>query len=179
MARWKLLQPHHLNVPGTEWEYNETDRKTNKPKRTRFPVPLYLNPLSPDDWNYGDKDDGDIIVAHDNANAGERDYLFVGDPTPDMEPLDDEARAISDSFRGRWGDGPIEGLPAQGGYSQSLLDSVQKEFADAVAGQSKASQAQADQMKDVLSSMAAMMKQNQDLLAMLAADRVPASARRA
>lgn len=177
MARWKLTQPHYLNTPGTTWEYIENDRTTGKPIRRSFDVPTFLHPESPSDWNYRNGDEGMIVVANKIDPAYPKDYLFASDPTPDMEPMDDEARAISASFEAKWNH-PIEGLPAQGnmGYSQSLLDGLQGQLADA---QTKATEAQAEGMREILGTMAAMMKQNQDLIAALAADRVPASARRA
>lgn len=176
MARWKLMQPHYLNTPGTTWEYVENDRTTGKPIRRSFDVPTFLHPESPSDWNYKDGDDGYIVVSNRQDNAFPRDYLFASDPTPDMEPLDDEARAISASLADKWKH-PIEGLPSNsGGYSQSLLDGLQGQLADA---QTKATEAQAEGMRDILATMAAMMKQNQELIATLAAGRVPESARRA
>jgi len=178
MARWKLLQPHYLNTPGTTWEYVENDRLTGKPIRRSFNVPTFLHPESPGDWNYREgNDEGYIVVSNRQDNAFPKDYLFASDPTPDMEPLDDEAREISAKFKGKW-DHPIKGLPTQRGmgYSQSLLDGLQNKLADA---QTKAADAQAEGMKEILGTMAAMMKQNQDLLAALAKDRIPESARRA
>lgn len=40
-----------------------------------------------------------------------RDNLFVGPPTPDMEPIDAAAKAISESHRADWVH-PIESLPS-------------------------------------------------------------------
>lgn len=175
MARWRLMQPHYLNTPGTSWEYVENDRTTGKPIRRSFDVPTFLHPESPSDWNYKDGDDGYIVVSNKQDNAYPKDYLFASDPTPDMEPLDDEAREISASFAGKWKH-PIESLPGNGGYSQSILDGLQGQLADA---QTKATEAQAEGMREILGTMAAMMKQNQELIAALAAGRVPESARRA
>ena len=50
--RWKLTEPHYLNVPETTWEQKETDRMTGKQVRKAYPVPLYLNPKEESDWNY-------------------------------------------------------------------------------------------------------------------------------
>ena len=44
MARWKLMTPHYLNVDGEEWEYQETDRQTGRPRGTKFRVPRLLDP---------------------------------------------------------------------------------------------------------------------------------------
>src|SRR5262250_2477567 len=109
MARWYLREKHYLNVPGTEWEYKETDRETQRQVRKVFEVPLYLNPDEPADWN--DRVNERIIVSTKFDPASPRDYVFIGSPTPDMIPLDEEAQGITDDFvrRGVWKH-PIESL---------------------------------------------------------------------
>jgi hypothetical protein len=133
MARWKLMTAHYLNVPGEEWEYIETDRKTGRPRRTKFPVPRLLDVNDPTCWTnrWGGKDneDGEIIVCHDGKGEPS-DQIFFGDPTPDMMPIDDEAKAISASFEDFWRYKPEEGL---GNHSQSLIDKFQIELAEAQA----------------------------------------------
>src|SRR6266705_1767114 len=106
MARWRLRTGHYLNVPGTEWEYKETDRTTGKTGRKVFAVPMLLDPNDPADHNYP----GEIIVASAEDRAFPRDIIFLGDPTPDMEPIDDEAEAISEALASKWVH-PIESLP--------------------------------------------------------------------
>lgn len=91
-----------------------------------------------------------------------RDIIFVGDPTPDMMPIDDEARAISESFAKKWKH-PIESLP--GTYSDTVLDNLQKQVAEVHAKQSQPQQLPG--MEQLMASMAAMMKQNQELIAAL------------
>lgn len=177
MARWKLLQPHYLNIPGTKWEYTETDRGTGRPIRKQFDVPTYLHPDWSTDWNYRlNPDEGEIIVTNKFNPDYPKDYVFLGPPTPDMQPLDDEAKTISASFSDRWVH-PIESLPAQGGYSQVLLDGFQREVADAQSKSSEAVAAQAEGMKEILATMAAMMKQNQELISTLVAAQPPAQRR--
>lgn len=124
------MTAHYLNVPGTEWEYKETDRNTGRQGRKVWNVPLFLDPRDAADHNY--RELGEIIVS-DGQGAMGRDIIFVGDPTPDMEPLDAAAEAISKSFEHRWIH-PIESLPGQG-YSQSLLDDLQRQIAQLSAGQ--------------------------------------------
>lgn len=128
MARWRLLGKHYLNVPGTEWEYKETSKDTGKQARKMFAVPTYLNPEDPADFNYP----GEIIVANAASAQYPRDIVFIGSPTPEMEPIDDEAVAISESEKHKWIH-PIESLPGQG-YSQSLLDDLTRQLANAIAG---------------------------------------------
>src|ERR1700690_2128608 len=96
MARWRLAGPHYLNVEGSTWEYKEVDRTTGKQKRTLFPVPQLLDPDNPGDWNHvRGKDDGEIIVADGRGEVNAKDIIFSGEPTPDMVPLDDDAKAIT------------------------------------------------------------------------------------
>jgi|SRR5215831_2844328 len=122
--RWRLCAKHYLWVPDTFYLYEETSRETGKLARKQWPVPLYLDPDSPADQNYP----GEIIVCH--AGKGQkRDIIFKGPPTPDMEPLDDEAQALSDAERHKWVH-PIESLP--GDFSASLLSVFQQQIDELV-----------------------------------------------
>lgn len=161
MARWRLTAPHYLNVPGTQWEYKEVDRTTGKPMRKVFEVPMLLDPNQPSDWNYRyGQDNGEIIVCQGKGEPA--DIIFIGEPTPDMMPMDDEAKAISAGFAKKWKH-PIETLP--GSYSEKVLDDLQKEVADV---RSK-TVAPTEGMTELLTAMAAMMKQNQELIGALVA----------
>ncbi len=160
MARWKLVNAHYLNCVGTEWEYNEVDRTTGRQVRMRLPVPRHLNPYDPSDWTnrWGNKDneEGEIVVCH--AGKGEpKDVVFQGDPTPDMVPIDDEAKAISGSFTELWRYKPE--VDAPGGFSQSMVDKFQSQFAEL---QSKPSTVPG--LEDLAKAVAAIAKQNQDML---------------
>ena len=118
--RWRLTSPHYLRVQtlpdGTrvEWEHRETARETGRTVRKLFPVPMYLDPKDPSDHS----SPGEIVVCQEveGARGNPRDYIFEGEPTPEMEPLNDEAQAITDELRPKW-DNPIESLPANGGMS--------------------------------------------------------------
>ena len=130
MARWKLLTAHYLHtVDPTQWEYTETDRKTGRPRRVKFTVPRYLDPREPSDWtnHWGTKDDsdGEVIVCQPGKGA-ENDIEFLGDPTPDMMPLDDEAKVISAKLEPHWAYKPET---AEGSYSQSLVDKFEESMA--------------------------------------------------
>ena len=152
MARWRLTQAHYLNVPGTEWEYKETDRTSGKQGRKVFAVPLYL----PED----------AVVAY--AGSEQRgDEVFLGEPTPDMEPLDAEAQKISDACRPKW-QHPIEALP--GNFGGSLIANFEKQIAAAIAGQATpianpvsakgVAQSEFDALRE---QVAALMAQNEEL----------------
>lgn len=128
MARWRLLNPHYLAVPGTEWEYEETNRDTGRRNKKRFEVPLFLHPDNPSDQT--PPGSGEIIVAQ-GEGVGSRDVIFTGEPTPDMEPIDEAAQKISDSLREKWAH-PIESLPTTGDFSQSLLTVLERQLDAAV-----------------------------------------------
>jgi len=131
MARFRLKDKHYLNVPGTTWEHQETDQQTGARARKVFEVPLYLNPDDARDCNYP----GEIIVATKKDTRFPRDILFTGLPTPDMEPLDDEAVNLYEDYMKRFGgQHPIESLQATGfTYSETLLENLQRQVADLMA----------------------------------------------
>lgn len=136
MARWRLTAPHYLNVPGTEWEQKEVSPNTKRQVVKRYPVPLFLNPEDPADQNY--REAGELIVCHEGKGQ-RRDITFIGEPTPDMEPLDEEAEAISAKLRPKWVH-PIDNVDSSGAYSDVLvrqfeaaMDRVMKAQGGAVA----------------------------------------------
>src|SRR5262245_3142990 len=176
MARWRLLEPHYLNVPGTEWEYKESDRETGRQARRIYPVPLYLDPKYHQDIN--DRENEWVVVSHAYDKAHHRDYVFVGSPTPNMEPIDEEAERISQGHidRGDWVH-PIESLNMT--YSQSVLSEFEQRIAQLVvdkANQSKpfdpppnvstagVSQKQFDELQGMVKQL---MEQNASLQAQL------------
>ena len=176
MARWRLAAPHYLMVEGNVWEYKEVDRTTGRQKTTKFPVPTLLDPDQPTDWNYVyGRDSGEIIVA-DHESDNTKDIVFRGEPTPDMVPLDDEAKAISASLAHKWKH-PIESLT--GTYADAMMKDLSEEMQAA-----REQGAKVEGMTELLTAMTAMMKQNQDILLALAsshgrAEAEPKAARRA
>lgn len=172
MARWRLAAPHYLNVEGTTWEYKEVDRTTGRQKRTNFPVPLHLDPDNPSDWNhvYG-KDSGEIIVCDGKDDVNAKDIIFAGEPTPDMVPMDEPAKALSNSLAHKWKH-PIESL--SGTYADAMLRDFQEEL-DQVRTQASGG-GKIEGMTELLTAMAGMMKQNQDLIAALVAGQAKATA---
>lgn len=128
MARWMLKDAHYLQVAGTEWEYRETNRETGRQARKVYEVPLHLDPRNNADWNY--PNDEAIIVSNKYDPKYPRDHVFRGTPTPDMEPLDDEAQAISDAERKNWIH-PIESLNMT--YSESRLSEFERGIAELLA----------------------------------------------
>lgn len=131
MARWSLKDSHYLSVPGTEWEYKESDRESGRQARKIYEVPVYLNPKTQGDWNYPSEQL--IIVSSKYDPKYPRDIIFTGPPTPDMEPIDEEAREISQGYidRGAWKH-PIEALNMT--YSESRLSEFERALAETLAG---------------------------------------------
>lgn len=133
MARYRLIAKHYLNVPGTEWEQVETDQHTGRQVRKRYTVPRHLDPDMPSDWNY--PNDGIIIVSDREDPSHPNDIVFIGEPTLDMVPLDDEARAKVEAVAKR-GQHPIESLPGQGEiFSDRLLATFETALNQALAKQ--------------------------------------------
>ena len=165
MARWKLMNAHYLyTLEPVEWEYSEVDRTSGRPIRKKFHVPRLLDPKDPSDWTtrWGNKDnsEGEIIVCF--PDKGERgDIAFRGDPTPDMVPVDDEAKEISASFANHWRYKPDTEL---GGYSQSLVDKFQSEMSEV---ESKPASVQVEGLADLVAVMASQAKATQDLISSL------------
>lgn len=160
MARWSLRNTHYLNVPGNEWLHEETDRETGRRNRKMYIVPQLLDPANPQDQNYP----GEVIVCHEGK--GERkDIVFEGEPTPDMEALDDEAKAISASLEDKWTH-PIDTIPTNGGMNEhesAFMKSMMESFSKAVAPQNASvPQADFDALKKQVEEL---MAQNKELQA--------------
>lgn len=164
MARWKLMNSHYLNtVDPAEWEYSENSRTTGKPVRRKFHVPRLLDPREPSDWTntWGARDnaEGEIVVCQPGKGQ-ERDIEFLGDPTPDMMPLDDEAKAISLSFEKHWRFKPET---SEASFSQSLVDGFQEEMSKIEARPT--APVQVEGLADLITVLAAQAKATQDLIA--------------
>ena len=176
MARWKLTEAHYLKVHGTAWEYNSIDRRTGRPKREVFSVPLQLDPKSIDDLtkhgqpdpSYPSRDIEDfIIIVTDAAGINQRDVVFEGKPTPGMLPLDDEAKAITaQCAKGIWN-------PTPGTDDDSQRSSFANQVIDDLMGQMNTLKdevhkaPQIEGLNELLGTMSAMMKQNQEILTLL------------
>lgn len=166
MARWRLMNPHYLNIldpdtgEPTKWEYSETDRVSGKARRKTYHVPQLLDPKDPSLCN----SEGEIIVCHEGKGTS-RDIIFFGEPTPEMEPMDEEAEAISAKLMHKWTH-PIETLPANGGMSEAesaFMKNMMEAFAKQVGATSQpapnasVSQEQYDDLKKQLDEMRTMM----------------------
>lgn len=114
MARWRLTEAHYLQVEDCFWEQVETDRETGRQRRKQYPVPMHLDPKNPADCNYrpnsgnvlmgGNSEEVGAIVVCWKGKGERRDIVFIGDPTSGMEPLDDEAKEVTERLmaEGKW-----------------------------------------------------------------------------
>lgn len=138
MARWKLLSAHYLDCEGSEWEQVEQVLRGNKAGqmlRKRFKVPRFLHPEDPSDWTHTTSEGGEVIVCYEGKGEP-RDVVFEGEPTPEMEPLDNEAREISGRLQRRISPMGAEAFPAQGEmlFSERLVQDFTKQIEAIVRG---------------------------------------------
>lgn len=167
MARWQLTEPHYLNVPGTFWEQVTTDRRTQRPIRKQYPVPMHLDPRIETDWTQKAENndmDGKIVVCY--AGKGlPTDIVFEGEPTPGMLPMDDEAREISSKYSWTPTNEVNYGVGVDDASHQGkILGGLIKQLAEAtVSGQG--SSAIPAGFEKFMESMAQMMQQQTMLLA--------------
>lgn len=98
MARWRLTEKAYLRVPGTEYDYKETDEETGVVNRVIFPVPRFLDP---EDRRLCRSAEG-LVCAY--AGSGKKgDWIFEGPPIMGMEPLDEEAERLTAEMQQAWG----------------------------------------------------------------------------
>lgn len=180
MARWKLTEGHYIiaerDGSRPEWEYKEISRSTGREIRKKFPVPMYLDPRIEEDWNYREDRGEEIsgIIVTDGSNSKPKDILLIKNAkgqlpiTPGMDPLDDEARALSAKYNERVI--PIEGRE-DATYSERLLDKFIEQMAEAKTN--AGAQMSVPGIDKVLESMTAMMEQNQKILMALVEQKVP------
>lgn len=184
MARWKLTAEHYLNVPGTRWEdkFGVTSKKQGA-GQVYFDVPKHLDPKDPKCWNWRyDQDSGDCIVCYEGkGDPSGKDIVFVGPPTPDMLPLDDEAKAISAKMDGKWSglnaevmaevsdpDNPMVNT-MESRMTKAILTDLGAKLAAASVANQQASTGDSKAMDQLLATMNKMMEQNAQLIAVLAA----------
>lgn len=185
MARWRLLEAHYLKTNDCFWEQEETDRETGRKRRKSFPVPLHLDPKNPADWNYkpqqghyltggSGSEEGQIVVCWEGKGSA-RDIVMLQDPTPGMEPLDDEAREVTNALAEKWQYNPDAILLSEDNtYANKLINQAADAFEKTTAAQGQ----MADDMKNMMAAMTNMMgmmtqtlQQNAALLAQLQSGR--------
>lgn len=114
MARWRVIAPHYIHAEQwgqpTEWAREETNRESGRTFRKTMKVPMLVDPNDPSCCR---RSDGLCVVARAGSEQP-GDIIFEGPPTPDLEPLDDEAMAQSNAERHKW-ISPIDSLPLNTG----------------------------------------------------------------
>lgn len=175
MARWKLREAHYIHGvrdgARAEWVYKEINRANGREIQKKFPVPMHLDPKIEVDWTHRDHpmEDGYIVVALEGTTDTHDIIIDRKSVTPGMEPMDDEARAITAQVMANVV--PIEGGSPDATYSENLLDKFIMQLADAssTAGAAQAQNIQG--LGEVLKAMTQMMEQNQQILQALVAQR--------
>lgn len=170
MARWQLTEAHYLNVPGTMTE----DRTLGENNKKKLVCPRHLDPNQDADWNYKEMIspnvmEGKIIVCHEGKGEP-RDIVFVGEPTPGMLPIDDEAREIS----GRYNWTPTQGLD-QDSQANSYTNQLLLGLTESLVGareQAKSIQP-VEGMSELIGTINDMMKLQAQVLAALTGKNVP------
>lgn len=171
MARWKLTAPHYLMTdPPTEWEQKETNRETGRQHRVVHKVPRLLHPDDPSDCNYQDE-----IIVSDGHNPQSRDIIFLGEPTPDMEPIDDEAKAITKKFidSGKWRrkeDGEV--------FGEALIKEFMTQIARAQSQPVSMGGIDTKAFSELQQQVNALVEQNAKLMEQLTAKEEPAPEKR-
>jgi len=136
MARWKLMTSHYLNtVRQAKWRYSAIDQANGELLEKEFNVPRMLDVDDPKCWTNRAEvgnpvssggnmtnADGEVVVCWQGKGL-KTDIEFIGDPTPDMVPLDEEAQEVSDSFESHWAYKPDQ---PEMSYSQLVVDRSDK-----------------------------------------------------
>jgi hypothetical protein len=135
-----------------------------------YKVPKHLDPRIEDDWNYRVNGmDGEVHVSYAEGALG-HDIIFEGNPTPGMLPLDAEATEISSKFD--WT--PTQGVDEESqraSFYAKLGDKLVNHLTDMKADAAAAPQAHG--FDKFLEAIAALMAQNQELMAKLAGKVAP------
>lgn len=171
MARWRLTAPHYLNTEGIEYEHRELNTDTGVQARKIFLVPILLDPNTPGNSQRAPNGEGGAYIVCHKGKGAPRDIILVGDPTPDMEPLDDEARAISESFAGKWKH-PIDSIGNED-YGATVAANFERQMTalfNKVGGavSPATSGVNADDFAKLQEQVAALMAKNEELEGKLA-----------
>lgn len=167
MARWKPTAKHYLHArqygQPTEWQREEINVQTGRAFRKTYPVPMLIDPDDPYCMN---RIVGYCVMATEGSAQPGDIEIFNFKPTPDMEPLDEEARAMSEAERPNWIN-PIDGLSPQMGedFAQQLLGALQQQANQLQVGRTTATQS--GEMSELKGLIAAQQKQIEALMGAL------------
>ena len=130
MARWKLTAKHYLHAlqygQPSEWQREEINVQSGRAFRKTYPVPMFIDP---DDPHCINRHLGYCVIATEGSDQPGDLIVSNFKPTPDMEPLDEEARQLSEAERSHWIN-PIDGLsPTMGeDFANQLLAALQQQM---------------------------------------------------
>ncbi len=130
MARWKLTAKHYLHAlqygQPSEWQREEINVQSGRAFRKTYPVPMFIDP---DDPHCINRHLGYCVIATEGSDQPGDLIVSNFKPTPDMEPLDEEARQLSEAERPHWIN-PIDGLsPTMGeDFANQLLAALQQQM---------------------------------------------------
>src|SRR6267154_1733519 len=162
MARWKLTAKHYLEAlqfgQPSEWQREEINVQTGRAFRKTYPVPMYIDPDDPFCIN---RTVGYCVIAtKGSALPGDLEVKNFK-PTPDMEPLDEEARQLSEAERPHWIN-PIDGLsPTMGeDFANQLLAALQQQMNKSQVGSAGSSA----EVSNLSALVAAQQKQIEALI---------------
>jgi len=174
MARWRVNAPHYIHAEQygepTSWVREETNRDTGRAFRRTFTVPLLVDPNDPTCINKhvgycvvatpGTEQPGDIVLSPQTK------------PTPDMEPLDAEARQISDLERPKW-KSPIDNMPITLGedFSALIMRKLEQQINDVTREKMAPSQSLAGAGANEIAELKAMIAEQARLLASVMGDK--------
>lgn len=185
MATWRLTAPHYMNVKNpddpdnpVEWIQEETDMASGRRLRKRHKVPMYLDPADPSTIQYYGVNGEILVTLEDGKIKGPRGTLyFSGDPTPDMEPMDEEAEEISAKVAATRQSPMGEGaFPGQGkSYGDRLFEELSSQLSALIsnnpipkaAGPVPTNYVTQEQLAEVMKQMAALTERNKELEAKL------------
>lgn len=176
---WKLRADHYLNVPNTHFIQRTQDGETGEQVEHRYAVPRLLQLDDP--MAQTPRKSGQILVSTDEAAKLHLPsiWVFAGEPTPDMEPQNAAAQAISDALQSKWLK-PFEELKANGGtgdFAKDLENALARVLDAASAGKSTSvGGVGKDMLAELQSQMQQLMNQNAEMAARLAAMEAPAAA---
>lgn len=173
MARWKVTAKHYIHAEQygqpTEWIREETNRDTGRTFRKALVVPMLIDPEDPGCIN---RFTGMCVVATKGSEQN-GDIVMFGPPTPDMEPLDDEARKISEAESPKW-ISPVDSLPLQIGedFAAVLLRQLEAQMTQMTTQPKDAVSLKSVPNKE-LDEMREMLKAQQEQIAKLLAAQTP------
>ena len=179
MARWKLTAKHYLQAlqfgQPSEWQREEINVQTGRAFRKTYPVPMYIDPDDPYCIN---RNVGYCVIATEGSNQPGDLIVSNFKPTPDMEPLDEEARAMSEAERPHWVN-PIDGLsPTMGeDFANQLLAALQQQMNKTALTPGQA--ANSAEVSNLSALVAAQQRQIDQLLSALSGRSAEGEAKRA